>query len=149
MDGHEARAKALEAREILVAVGLVDLPLASELCFKRLNGDAIRLLRAVAASLADRVIDEDAFGRVRVETPLAAAAYLGGAGLIIDKNGQAWRIAQFALNGVELVAMADVGSAWQAGIRPIFAGLLDHDHDAPGALPQDLMRDLRHAELAF
>src|SRR5271166_575991 len=51
---HEARAKALEAREILVAAGLVDLPLASIFCFDRLNGDAIRLLRAVAAALADR-----------------------------------------------------------------------------------------------
>src|SRR5256885_2362918 len=56
-DGHEARTKTLEAGEILVAAGLVDPAFASELGFERLDRDAVRLLRAVAASLADRIVD--------------------------------------------------------------------------------------------
>jgi hypothetical protein len=47
--GDKARAKTFDAGEILVAIGLVDLALAAELRLQRLNRNAVRRRRAVAA----------------------------------------------------------------------------------------------------
>src|SRR6478735_7668339 len=60
VDGDEGRAEALHAGEVLVAVRLVDLALAAELGLERLHGDAVRLHAAIAAALADQLVDEDA-----------------------------------------------------------------------------------------
>src|SRR4029077_20255636 len=78
---HEARAEAVEAGEVLVAISLVDLPLAPEFCFERLDRHAVALVRAVAAAFADRVVDHHALGRIGEGAALAAAGPLGGAGL--------------------------------------------------------------------
>src|SRR5262249_40333243 len=64
MHRDEARAEALEAGIILVAIGLVDGALPAELGLDRLHRHAVRLLRAVAAPLADELVDEDAARRV-------------------------------------------------------------------------------------
>ncbi len=145
----EARAEPFEAGEILVAVGLVDGALAPELGLDRLDGDAIGFFRAIAAALAHRFVDEDALLRVRVKAALAAPPLLGRAGLIVDEHREARRLAQLALDGVELVAMADLNAPREAGIGRIFLGLVgDHD-DAFGALGFDLPGDLRNVELAF
>src|SRR5882762_7330105 len=105
MHRDKARAEPLEAGEILVAVRLVDRALAAELGLERLDGHAIRLVRAVAATLADGVVDEDALGRVGEGAALAAAALLGGASLVVDQDREAGDVAQFALHLVELVAV--------------------------------------------
>ena len=148
-DGHEARAKTLEAREILVAAGLVDTAFASQLGFERLDRDAVRLLRAVAASLTDRIVDEDARGRIRIQTALASPPFLRGTGLIIDQHSEPRQLAQFPLHRVELVPMAYICSARQDVHRAVFLRLFRDDHDALGALPCDLMCDLHNAQVAF
>src|SRR5258708_40014980 len=84
MHGDEARAEALDAGIVLVAVGLVDGALAAELGLDRLDRDAVRFLRAVAAALAYHLVDEDALGRVGELAALAAAALLRRAGLVGD-----------------------------------------------------------------
>ena len=75
MHGDEARAKALDAGKILVAVRLVDPTLAAEFGLQRLHRDAVGGLRAVAAAFADALVDEDALLRIRIE----ARACGGGA----------------------------------------------------------------------
>ena len=82
-----------------------------------LHRDAVRLLRAIAAALAHRLVDEDALRRIGIRAALAAAALLGGAGLVVDQDGQARDLAQLALHRVELVAMADLDAGGEAGIR--------------------------------
>src|SRR6185369_7209118 len=81
VDGDEGRAKALYAGIVLVAGRLVDGALAAHLGFERLDRDAIRLHRAIAATLAHRRIDHDAARRILHQAALAAAALFGGAGL--------------------------------------------------------------------
>src|SRR6185437_5471024 len=119
MHGDEARAEAFDAGVILVAVGLVDGALSAELGLDRLHRDAVRLVRAVATALADQLVDEDALGRIGILAALPAAALLGGAGLVVDDDGEARRLAQLALNSVELVAMADGDAGGEAGIRRV------------------------------
>jgi hypothetical protein len=63
--GHEGRAEALEAGIVLVAGRLVDAPLAAEVGLQRLDGDAVRLNRTVAAALADLRVDPEAQVGVR------------------------------------------------------------------------------------
>src|SRR5256885_608077 len=83
---NKAWTKPLEAGEILVAAGLVDAALAAQRRFERLNRDAARLLRAVAASFAHGLIDEDARARIGVITAFAPAPLLCSTRLIIDQD---------------------------------------------------------------
>src|SRR5260221_8307127 len=110
MDRDKTRTKSLDAGIVLVAVRLVDLPLAAEFGIERLNRNTVRGLRAVTAALADEIIDEDALRRIRIQAALAAAAFLGGAGLIVDQNGETFDLTQLALNPVQLAPMMN-GSA--------------------------------------
>ena len=64
-DREERRAVALEAGEVLVAGGLVDLRLAAELGLDRLHRQAVGLLAAVAAALAHALVDPDALAPAR------------------------------------------------------------------------------------
>src|SRR5580692_10457125 len=105
--GDKARAKALEAGKVLVAVRLVDAALAAERSLDRHYSDAVRFVRAIAAAFAHRVVDEDALGRIGKFAALAAAPLFCGAGLVVNENGQAGDVAQLALHGIEIVAMAD------------------------------------------
>ena len=89
MHRHEGRAEAVHAGEVLVAVRLVDLALAAELGLDRLHGDAVRLHRAIAAGLADEIVDDDALVRIRELAALAAAALLRRAGLVVDHHRHA------------------------------------------------------------
>ena len=87
--GDEGRAEALHAGEVLVAGRLVDGALAAELGLQRLHRDAVRLHAAVAAALADQFVDDDALLGIGERAALAAAALLGGAGLVVDQHGAA------------------------------------------------------------
>src|SRR5258708_22142575 len=147
MHGDEARAEAVDAGIILVAGRLVDRPLAAELGLDRHDREAIGLRRAIAAALAHRLVDEDALGRVGVLAALAAAALLGGAGLVVDQDRDARHLAQIALDLVEPVAMEDVDAGREAGTA-LFIGLLADDDDAPDALSGELVGDPWDAELA-
>ena len=121
MHGDEARAKAFDAGKILVAVRLVDPPLAAEFGFQRLHRDAIGGRRAIAAAFADALVDEDALRRIRIEPALAAAALFGGAGLVVDQDREALDLAQLLLHGVELAAVMD-GRAGREIIGGYFSG---------------------------
>ena len=68
-DRQERRAVALEAGEVLVAGGLVDPRLAAELGLDRQDRQAGRLLAAVAAALADALVDPDALRPASASLP--------------------------------------------------------------------------------
>ena len=103
--GDKTRAKALDAGKVLVAVRLVDPPLAAEFGFQRLHRDAVRDRRAIAAAFADALVDEDALRRIRIEAALAAAALFRRAGLVVDQDREALDLAQLPLHRVEFAAM--------------------------------------------
>src|SRR5580704_2635747 len=84
-NGDKARAKALEAGKILVAVRLIDAALAAELGLDRQHRNAVRFVRAIAAAFAHGVVDEDALRRIGKLAALAAAALLRRAGLVVDQ----------------------------------------------------------------
>ena len=66
-------AVALHARVVLVAGRLVDLGLAAELGLDRQDRQAVGLRAAVAAALADALVDEDALRRLGCLAALAGA----------------------------------------------------------------------------
>src|SRR5438552_18618809 len=101
MHRHERGTETLQAGEILVAIALVDLALAAELGLERLHRHAVALLRAVAAAFAHRVVDEHALGGIGKSAALAAPAFLGGAGLVVDQHGKARDHAPLAVYCVE------------------------------------------------
>ena len=76
--------KPLTQRVVQVAGALVDAPLAAELGFHRLDRQAVALHRAVAAAFAHQLVDDHALVRRGQLAALAAAALLGGAGLVVD-----------------------------------------------------------------
>ena len=82
----EGRAEALEAGEILVAARLVDGALAAPFGLQRLHRDAVRLHAAVAAALADQLVDDHALVGIGERAALAAAALLRRAGLVVDQH---------------------------------------------------------------
>ena len=127
LDGDEAGAEALQAAGVLVAGALVDDALAAELGFQRLDRQAIALDAAVAAALAHQVVDHHAHGRVDHGAALAAAALLGGAGLVVDDDRGALDLAQFALDAVELVAMQHLHARRQLGVG-VLLRLVGDDH---------------------
>src|SRR5258708_6026540 len=142
MDRDKTRTKSLDAGIVLVAVRLVDLPFAAEFGVERLHRNAIRGLRAIAAAFTDEVVDEDALRRIRIKSPLAAAAFFGGAGLIVDQNGQALDVAQFALNSVQFPAMMNCRTP-RAIIPPWIFSRIVRDNCGPlRAFAPDPMGDL-------
>ena len=58
--------------------------------------------------------------RVLERAALAAAALLGGAGLLVDEDGDAGDLAQLALDGVELAAGVEGGAGGEAGAVELF-----------------------------
>ena len=100
MDRHETRAEAVNAGIVLVAARLVDGPLAPKFGFQRDHRNAVRDLAAIAATLADPLVDEDAPGRIVERPALAPAALLGGTCLIVDQRRDALELAQILLNGI-------------------------------------------------
>ena len=149
MDGHEGRAEAVDAGKVLVAARLVDRALAAELGFERLHRDAIGFDAAIAAAFADEFVDDDALVGIGIFAALAAAALLGGAGLIVDQHRRAGNCAELLLDRDEIVARAQRHAGRPIGPRGIFADVVGDDDDLPGAVGGDLPRDLRHVEAAF
>jgi len=74
-DGQSPR----QARVVLVARRLVDLGLAPELRLDRLHAETVGLPPAVAAALADGLVDEDARLRIRLLAALCAGAAFSAA----------------------------------------------------------------------
>ena len=142
-DGDEARAEALQARQIDVAAGRIDAALAAERGLHRLDRDAARLRRAVAAVLAHLLVDHDALRRLRQLAALAAAALLGGADLVVDQHRDAVVVAQFALHRVEFGAHMPRGAGRQRRCRRQAVFLVGHHGDARDTFRGDLRGVLR------
>ena len=144
MDRDEAGAEAFDAGEVLVAVGLIDLPLAAPFGIQRLHRDAVRLHRAIAAAFADQIVDEHPLVRIRKGAALAPTPLFGGAGLVVDQHGDAGRLAQIALHLVQIVTVPDRNAGGPVGADRVLVRLVaDHDHlrDALGGdLPANLVR---------
>ncbi len=150
--GHEARAEALDAAVVLVAVALVDLALAAVLGVLRQHRHAERLLPAVAATLAHQRVHEHALLRVHHLAALAPPPLLRGAGLVVDQDAGALHFAQPLLHRVELAAVEELDAFRERARRQRSVGPLpdlvrEHD-DRSDALRAHLARDLRHAQRA-
>src|SRR5690606_27195182 len=149
MHGNEARAEPFHTGIILVADRLVDHALATELRLDRCDRDAVRLHAAIAAALADELVDEHPLGRIRIEAALAPPPLLGRAGLIIDQDADALDFHQLALDGIELVTMVERDPVGKAGIARILVGLIGDNRDAPYALCRHLACDHGDREAAL
>src|SRR5690606_6670271 len=104
-DGHEAGTEAFDAAVVLVAAGLVDGALAAERGLPRYQREAVRLRATVAAAFADRRVDVKPARWIRIRILLAAPALLRRAGLVVYQHGDALRVAQFPLQGIQVAAM--------------------------------------------
>ena len=147
-DRDEARAEAFDARVILVAGRLVDGALASEFSFDRRHGDAIRFHSAIAATFANQLVDDHALGGIRILATLPAAAFFGGASLVVEEDRDTGRVAQFALNPIDLVAVMDLDSALEIAGR-ILGGLVADDDQFSHSLGRDLLGDQRRRNRAI
>src|SRR3546814_3474803 len=101
----------------------------------RFRSHAVRLHAAVAAALADRLVDEHPAVRILHRPALAAAALLGGTGLVVDQHGDARRLAQLALHLVEVFAVVD-----PRAVRPEVAGRILVRSEEHTSELQSLMR---------
>ena len=145
----EARAEALHAGVVLVAAVLVDAALAAELGFHRLHAQAVALHRAVAAAFAHQLVDHHALGRLDQRAALAAAALLGGAGLVVDQDGAARQLAQLLLDGIELVAVVHRHARGQPALHGlVLLGLVGDDDDLLRAFGVELAGHLGHPQRA-
>src|ERR1700735_1179973 len=113
MNRNEARAKSLDAREILVAARLVDTPLAPEFRFQGLDRHAIGDAPAISAAFADLRIDEGALGRIGPFAALAQAPALGRAGPVVHDDRNALEFTKFTLRLIHRVAMAKAHAVGQ------------------------------------
>ena len=153
LDRREGRAVAVEAGVVVVAGRLVDAGLAAEGGVHRLDGQAAGLLAAVAAALADALVDDHARRGRRGLAALAGPAVLGGAALVVDEHGDAGFGGQLALDVGEVGAVADfhairatahAARQGPAGAGDVFGG---HD-DAADALGAQQPHDPRQVLLA-
>src|SRR5690606_27150208 len=101
------------------------------------------------AAFAHTLVDHHAPGRIGVGVALAAAALFGGAGLVVHQHRHAGVVAQFAHDGVKLVAMAHRHAGSQRGHALVLFGLVGHHHDFLDALGSHLARDHRHIDGAI
>src|SRR5262249_52970302 len=122
----EARAVALETGEVLVARALVDAALAAELGLDRLDRNAVRLHRAVAAALTHALVDDDAPVGLGKLAALAQAARLGRAGLVVDERGDALDLAQRLLDRIQVVAVVHRDAGGKRAGR-ILVRIVAHD----------------------
>ena len=109
---------------------MVNRSLAAEFCFLRSDGDAIGGRPAIAAPLADGLVDERPHGRVGVQAALAPSAFLGGAGLIVDKDRHSFNVAKVALKRVQIIAMVEGNIGGEMGADGVFPGFVG-DHGDP------------------
>src|SRR5690606_16252298 len=146
-DGYEAGAEAVHAGVILVAAGLVDLALAPFGSIGRHQRQAVGLHAAVAAAFAYGLVDEQAARRIGIFILLATAALFRRAGLVVDQDGHAGDLAQFALQAVQFAPVVHLHADGQLH-APVALGLVGGDDYAARALAQGLLADARHRDRA-
>jgi hypothetical protein len=126
---------------------LVDRPLAAELGVYRNHRQAVGLHATVSAPFTDRCVDEHPPGRIGELATLAPAAFLGGAGLVIDQDRHAGMIAQFALHGIELIAMMNRRIRGEVRDLSIFFRIVGDNDDPLDAFRRQLTTQLCDAQL--
>ena len=144
--GHKAGAEAFDARQILIAGGLVDHALAPQRGFQRHQGGAVRLHAAIAAAFAHGLVNERAQRALRVLAFLASAALLGRAGLVINDDRHAGVVAQLALYGVQILAVVNGHQLRQAAARGVALNFFAHQRNARHAFGGHLLRQHGHGE---
>src|SRR5262249_5700032 len=97
---------------------------------------------------ADQFVDDDALVWVRIGVPLAAAAFLGGAGLIVDHHRNARDGRKLLLHLDQILAGGNPQGGPPVGVARLFVRLVSDDHNALGAFGRHLTGDLRHGEAA-
>ena len=140
-DADEAGAKPFDAGIVLVAGRLVDLPLAPEGRIQRRHRQAVGFGVAVAASLADQVVDQHPARRIDHLAALAPPAFLCRAGLVVDHDGHAADRAQFLLHPVQRLPVLDLRARRQAAMGRVLLRLVAHDDDFLHALRMHLQGD--------
>src|SRR5215207_959633 len=145
-DREEGGAVPLEAGQVLVARGLVNLGLAAELGLHRDDREAVRLLAAVAATLADALVDPDALRRLGRLAALALAAQLGGALLVVDQDRHPLHTRELLLRGEQLLAVAHIRYAGELDAA-VAARVLGGNDDPPHAFELEPARQVPHAQL--
>ena len=146
-DGDKARAKAFGAGEVLVAARLIDLALAPETSFERLDRHAAGDGAAIAAALADRAVDEGALVRIGPFAALAQPSALGGAGLVVQDHGHIGEFAEIALHRIELGAMVNLDDRCQRNTFPL-ARIIADQRDLLHALGGEFTQDAGNRQLA-
>src|SRR5581483_12332160 len=116
--------------EVLVAGGLIDLALAAPFGIQRLHRHAIRLYAAIAASLADELVDDDALVGIGKLAAFPPAALLGRASLVVDQDGDARRRRELPLHFIQIVAVMDFQARGPMDGLRIFLRLVGHELDA-------------------
>ena len=112
-----------------------------------MDRQAVGLLAAVAAALADSLIDHDLLGGRRVRAALAVPALLGRAVLIVDQHGHAGDRGQLLLDLQRLGAVADLNATRQSlGLG--FLDVIGGDDDLGDLLRLQQTQDLGQAHLA-
>ena len=139
--------KPFDAGIVLVAGRLVDGALAAHLGLQRLDRDAVRLHRAIAAAFADGRIDHDAARRIFHQAALAAAALFGRAGLHEHDRRSALHGAAGLQDGVELVAVRGLDAGRDVG-RRIEMRIFRDQVDLADTFGVKLEGDLLRRELA-
>src|SRR5690606_30228956 len=119
---------------------LVDGAFAAVFSLHRLHRHAVGLHAAIAAAFADGFIDEYAFGRIGIIAAFPAAAFFGGAGLIVNDDGGAGRFARFLLGGVHPPAVQHGHFARNMVAVFIEFGIFGHDPAFGHALGDTLLR---------
>ncbi len=144
--GHERderRAVTFEARVVLVARRLVDLAAFAELGLDGQHRQAVAHPRAVAAALAHGLVDHDAPGRVVELAPLAQAAGLGRAALVVDQHRHARLATELFLHVHDVLAGPHGHAGGEVGGPPVPADVVGAHRDGRDALGRQRARQRR------
>ena len=126
----------------------MDARLAPELGLDRLDRQAPRLLAAVAAPLADALVDQHLLRRIGRLPALARAAQIRGTRLIVDQHGDAGDLRELALGREQTVAAAHLGAGGECN-AVVTGRILGRDHDPLHALGVQAVCELANAQLAL
>ena len=127
---------------------MVDPAFAAKFGLNRLDRHTIGLDRTVTATFADHGIDEDPGGRVGKRAALAAAAFLGGAGLVKNDDRTARCRAHLLLDHRQIIAVEQPHRRGQDGVG-VTGQVLGQDNDLFGRLRHHLLGDLFDRQFAI
>src|SRR5580704_2914180 len=143
LDDEERRAVALDTAHIQVAGALMDPGLAPELGLHRLHRQARGLLAAVAAALANALVDPDALGGCLELAALAHPSLLRRTTVVMDQDRHALDGRELGLYLRDLIAVAH--RRYLRELNPVVTLRLGRrDHDAAHPLGGELIDEFRN-----